>query len=430
MCANFVQIVIFTTMEKNYTHNISIVLDTRRVKKNKKFPVKLRVYSKTLGKAKLYNTDIDLTKVEFNKIWVDGSTNLRGNNRTTRTWLQKFENRANDEAEKLILFSFNSFERKFFRKSTDGNNLIHYYNQTIENCRAKGKIGTADSFKCSLNSITKFNTLHTGKEASIFSFDLITVDWLDAYEESMLTRGKSVASVGIYLRSLRIIFNKAIEDGDIKKDIYPFGKRRYQIPKSSKVKKALSNIELGILYRAKPKTIEQTKAKDFWFFSYVCNGMNLKDVLLLEYSDIKGDKFSYYRAKTFSKSSVKTKIEIYLTDFSKEVIEKYGSQNKNEYIFPILSKKDSEEAKYKKIKNFTRFVNQHIKKMAKDNKLPEDISSYWARHSFATNSIRKGVPMEHISEALNHSDLSVTKNYFAGFEDKDKKEFADKLMDF
>ena len=139
-------------MEKNYTHNISFVLDTRRVKQNNKFPVKLRVYSKTLGKAKLYNTDIDLSKIEFNKIWIDGSTNLRGYNRTTRSWLQKFETRANDEAEKLALFSFNDFERKFFRKSTDGNNLIHHYNKKIENCKAKGKIGTADSFKCSLNS--------------------------------------------------------------------------------------------------------------------------------------------------------------------------------------------------------------------------------------------------------------------------------------
>ena len=75
-------------------------------------------------------------------------------------------------------------------------------------------------------------------------------------------------------------------------------------------------------------------------------------------------------------------------------------------------------------------MNQHLKKLAKDNNLPEEISTYWARHSFATNSIRKGASMEFISEALNHSDMNVTKNYFAGFEDKTKKEFADKLMDF
>lgn len=62
--------------------------------------------------------------------------------------------------------------------------------------------------------------------------------------------------------------------------------------------------------------------------------------------------------------------------------------------------------------------------------LPLDLSTYWARHSFAANSIRKGASMEFISEALNHSDLSVTKNYFAGFEDKAKKEFANSLLDF
>ena len=419
-------------MIRNYSHNISIVLDIRRIKENGKFPVKLRVYSKSVRKAKQYNTDIDLTKIEFENIWINGnSNNLRGKNREIRSSLQSFEARANDEAEKLILFSFENFERKFFRKSTDGNNLIYHYNKMIDKCKEKGKIGTAESYKYSLNSILKYNIHYTGKEVSQFPFELITVDWLEAYEKFMIAKGRSITSVGIYLRSLRIIFNKAIEDKDINKEVYPFGKRKYQIPKSRKVKKALSNSELGILFKSKPRNNKQEKAKDFWCFSYLCFGMNLKDILLLEFSDIKGDRFSYYRVKTFNKSSVKTKIDIYLNDFSKGVIEKYSSKSKNEYVFPILNKSDSEDIKYKKIKNFTRFVNQHILRLAKDNKLPEDISSIWARHSFATNSIRnKDVSMELMSELLNHSDMNVTKNYFAGFEDNDKKKLFDSLLDF
>ena len=106
-CANYY----IYPMEKNYTHNITFILDKRRVKKNSKYPVKLRVYSKTLGKVKMYNTDIDLTESDFNKIWTEGnSKNLRVGNRTIRTWLQKFESRANDEAEKLVLFNFDDFE--------------------------------------------------------------------------------------------------------------------------------------------------------------------------------------------------------------------------------------------------------------------------------------------------------------------------------
>ena len=135
-------------MIRNYSHNISIVLDLRRIKENGKFPVKLRVYSKSARKAKQYNTDIDLTKSEFENIWINGnSNNLRGKNREIRSSLQSFEARANDEAEKLDFFSFDEFDRKFFRKSTDGNNLIHHFNKVIKSNISKGKIGTSESFK-------------------------------------------------------------------------------------------------------------------------------------------------------------------------------------------------------------------------------------------------------------------------------------------
>lgn len=99
-------------------------------------------------------------------------------------------------------------------------------------------------------------------------------------------------------------------------------------------------------------------------------------------------------------------------------------------MFAIIELKEDSEAQYKKIKNFTRLVNDYIKRIAKRYNLPKDISTYWARHSFASNSIRKGASMEFISEALNHSNLSVTKNYFAGFEDEAKKEFAKNILDF
>ena len=95
-----------------------------------------------------------------------------------------------------------------------------------------------------------------------------------------------------------------------------------------------------------------------------------------------------------------------------------------------MNENDDANEQHKKIKNFTRYINDHIKRLAVANKLPSDISFYYARHSFATNSLRKGASMEFISEALNHSDLSVTKNYFAGFEDEAKKEFANSIMNF
>ena len=246
----------------------------------------------------------------------------------------------------------------------------------------------------------------------------------------MLDKGKSYTTVSIYTRTLRVIFNKAIEVNDLNSEHYPFGKNKYKIPRTKKVKKALNSNQLKVLFDAKPTNNNEAIAKDFWFFSYACNGMNLKDIALLKHSDIEGDKFSYFRAKTFDKTAEKKEIIIYLTDFTRSIISKYSTKNKDGFVFDIIDTKENSVTQYKKIKNFTRYINDHIKRIAKSNGLPDEISTYWARHSFATNSLRKGASMEFVSEALNHSDLSVTKIYFAGFEDEARKDFANSIMDF
>jgi len=417
------------------SYRISIVLDKRRAKANGDFPVKLRVFNKILKKDKRYPLDIDLSTKEFETIWINADDkNLRGSNKETELKLKAIETRANKEAEQMDVFDFAKFEMKLFRKSSDKNNVKYHFNLVIDKNVKNDKIGTAESYKYTLKSLAEFCKFKKKCSIDKLTFASITVDWLNDYENFMITNGKSYTTIGIYTRTLRVIFNNAIGVNDINKEMYPYSKVKndglYKIPRTKKVKKALSATQLKTLFDAEVKNANEAKAKAFWFFSYACNGMNLKDVALLKYSDINDDKFEYYRAKTFDKSSEKTTITIYLTDFTKEVIANYGNRSKGGYVFDIIDIKEDSQTQYKKIKNFTRYINDHIKRIAISSDLPSDLSTYWARHSFATNSLRKGASMEFISEALNHSDLSVTKNYFAGFEDEAKKEFANSLLDF
>ncbi len=410
---------------------VSIRLDNRRKKTSGKYPVKLRAYNKENQKEKWYTLGIDLTEKDYNSIWQSSDNKkLRGANKEIRLKLQTIESRANEEAKKMTVFDFNKFEIKLFRKSTDKNSVKYYFDTIIDTKIKDNKIGTAESYKYTLNSLKEFSENEKNCKLEKLTFSTINVDWLKAYENFMLNKGKSFTTIAIYLRTLRAVFNIAIENNDIINDLYPFGKNLYKIPRTKKVKKALNASQLKILFNAKPTNFNETKAKDFWFFSFACNGMNLKDIALLKYSDFDNDKFTYYRAKTFDKSSEKTVITIYLTDFTNGVISKYGNNSKKDFVFDIINNDDDVITQHKKIKNFTRYINDHIKRIAIANNLPNDISTYWARHSFATNSLRKGASMEFISEALNHSDLSVTKNYFAGFEDEAKKEFANSIMDF
>ena len=413
--------------------HISIYLDTRKAKANNKFPLKLRVFTSAPRKQKMYSTIFEFEEKVFDKVW--NSEKPRGEYKELRKQITKLITKAEETAEEMHDFSFELFENKLYRTKGDGTRLQYYYANTIQDLTKRGRIGTSSSYELSRKSLIDF--VKTKKKSEKFenlTFYHVTKKWLQDYEDYMIIdKERSNTTVGIYLRNLRALFNKAIEDKEINKEIYPFGKKKYIIPTSQSKKKALSKTQLKELYQCEPETPEQQKAKDFWFFSYACNGMNIKDIALLKFKDIKDGKFDFIRSKTefTSKANIKF-VTVYLNDFSSSIIEKYSidSGKPNDLVFDIISKPKDKVNSQKEIKNFTRLINQHLKKLCKANGLPEDISTYWARHSFATNSIRNGASMEFIQESLGHGNLATTKSYFHGFEDETKKEFAEQLMNF
>jgi site-specific recombinase XerD len=414
--------------------NTSIYLDKRRSKKgNSKYPVKIRVYFSLIQKAKIYPTGIDLSEKEFNLLF-NSDVNIKGKNKEKKIKLQRIESIAIDVASNLHPFSFESFEKKMFRSKNASISISYHYKNKIKGLHENDQISTASNYDLSLKSINRFLDLKTRTTINNLTFYDITIDWLNKYETFMIRdSNKSHTTVSMYLRALRTVFNDAISSNDIKSETYPFGKGKYQIPTSTRKKKALSREQISILFKAEPQTQEQEMAKDFWFFSYACSGMNIKDIALLRYENLNDNTLQYYRAKTIkTKKSNLKEIKIFLNEYAQSIVKKYGNQDKgkHQFIFPILSFGDNAVEQQRKIKNFTSIINLHFNKMAKYEGFKFRVSTYWARHSFATISIQKGATMEFISEALNHSNLNVTKNYFAGFEDEAKKEFAIKLMEF
>lgn len=411
-------------MTKDYT--ISIYLDTRREKLNGKYPVKLRVFIPSIKKQKLYSTAFDLTHEEYKSIWE--STKPRKEHKEVRMKLRAIETHASEVAEKLSYFSFESFETFLFKGTTiNQGDVVSMYNLAIEQYKRNKQIGTASSYDLSLKSLLEFH-----KKDSLY-FYTITPQWLKDYESYMTeVKNRSKTTVGIYLRPLRAIFNTALANQVLTIEQYPFGRRKYSIPSPKGTKKALSKDQLKLLFESEPSTPEQKKAKAFWFFSYSCNGMNFKDIAYLQYQDISGDTLLFRRAKTANTNKTQAPVIVYLNDFTKLVIEQYGNPKRlpNEYIFPIVEHSADYDKMHTQLKNFIRFINQHFEKFANGLGISEKVSTYWARHSFATSAIRNGASMEYVSEALSHSNLKTTQSYFAGFEDDRKKEISEKMMQF
>lgn len=410
--------------------SITIYHDQRIKRNSGIYIVKLRVLSPSLGVTKMYSTNYKMTPEDFE---LARSNKPKGKYIQLSIELNKLLSRACEIAESIIPFSFEKFEKEMFSEPRNKANVFDAFKYAIDDNRSHGRIGNADNYQNSLNSLKRFNSTLKTKNSNVLLFTEITPDWLQRYEEYMKENGKSTTTISMYLRAFRAIFNTAIENGDISDKIYPFGKEKakYKIAKVRKVKKALKQSELKKLFESTGSP-EQIRAKDFFFFSYNCSGMNFKDIANLTYSQIDGNRLKFFRKKTENTAAELTEISVFLTPFAHDVIKKYGNADKtaSNYIFNIINNEMSAEQKQVAVKNFTRSVNQGLKKLAKKLEIDENISTYYARHSFSTNAIRSGASMELVSEQLGHSNLKTTQNYFSGFEDDSIEDITKKLMNF
>ena len=408
---------------------VNLYLDERKVGDGEKAPVKLRLYISRTD-IRHYHTDRYLTADQFNESY--RTEKPKKAFRELKVELDGVSARANAIIKKMDgVFILEKFEREMFRSQGSAKDIAAHYRVYMDELKRNGRAGTASNYRLSLKSILAF----AGKDknpATSLAFSRVTTDFLNRYENWMVAEGNSKTTVGIYLRPLRAIFNKAIQEGDIVAELYPF--KKYKIPTGQNIKKALNKEDLKKLYTAPVEVgSPKEKARAFWFFSYQCNGMNFRDIAELKYKNINKNSISFLRHKTLYTTKDKPRpIIVPLTETIRSVIVRYGTQPAlaDNYVFPIFNKKMDEEEKLRINQNFIRFVNQHMQKLAKDLDLDAAISTYYARHSFTTAAIRNGAKMELIQESLGHHSLSTTQSYWAGFEDEVKQEIADKLMDF
>jgi len=402
------------------TANTAIFIDKYHPKANGLCAVSIRVTHDR--KKKYYPTPISVTVSDFEKLMGEKP---RNGFKEIALKLQSYEKRAADIIKDLPLFTWIAFEKYYLTNRSAKDTLYDAFTAFAKKLRENEQIGTAVAYECSQNSLNKF--------APAAKFADVTPDFLHSYEKWMLTNGNSVTTISIYLRCLRSLFNDAISDGLLSKELYPFGKKKYEVPTASNIKKALTLKDIAAIYYHKPVPgTTADMAKDYWIFMYLCNGMNMKDMCLLKYENIKGDILEFERAKTARTKRNVEAIRVALVEDADNIIKKWGNPRKdgNTYIFPILEKGVSAERERQLIQQITHLVNDHMKDIATSLKIQNDVTTYAARHSFATILQRSGASIAFIGEALGHSNIKTTQNYLAGFEDEAKKETVKALTAF
>ncbi|MFY0252890.1 tyrosine-type recombinase/integrase [Chitinophaga sp. 30R24] len=270
--------------------------------------------------------------------------------------------------------------------------------------------------------------------ANRFTVDLINVNFLKSYQFWMESRGNAAATVGIYLRNIRHIFKRAMKKPGGKSMEYPFSRDGYTIPIGNNNKRALEVEDIRLIYNYNPQCVQEQQARDFWLLTFLSNGINMKDIALLREANYEDDLIVIkYRAKIVR--NVKKNIPpiiILLSDQIQQIIARWGTKKRtaNSYIFPILAglgpQAEDREIR-KRVQNFTRLVNNWMKRIAVKLGLPPRLTTIVARHSFASNAVWSGESTEFVMESLGQTSLATAQNYIKGLPDKRKKDYAQKI---
>ena len=305
-------------------------------------------------------------------------------------------------------------------------NFGEYLDYFIQQLREENRLGYAESFKGLKSSLILYC------DNLDFQFTHIDQQWLKGYEMFLIRSGKKENTIGIRFRSLRVIFNKAVSEKLVKREYYPFDDFKVSRFHEQTMKRAISKEDIKRIIELDLRTVTTyhspylSLGRDLFLFSYLSCGINLTDMARIRYCDIFDGRLSYHRQKTGKL------ISFQLQPLALEIIEKYRKPDAtpNDYVFPILDRKVHKTAVQirDKVRKANKATNKALHKIGEKLGIPIDLTTYLARHSYATVLKRSGVSTAIISESLGHSSEKVTQIYLDSFENSQIDEAMKNLL--
>ena len=297
--------------------------------------------------------------------------------------------------------------RKFELKT-----VKQFYQELIEQYKANEKCGNRLIYKSSYNSINVF----TNGNLEI-PFSAIDVAWLNKYEKWLRSKGNKETTMSLMFRTLRSAYNKAIENKCARKSDYPFNDYKISKFDVSTEKRAIAKADV-LKFSTDVHSIGKQQyvqlSKDIFIFSYLCGGINFTDIANLTKDNIiEGKRLHYIRQKTGKL------IKLGLSEEALKIIKRYAVESKG-YLFPILNAQlhKTPLQKQNRIHKMLGKVNKNLKLLAAQLGVEANLTTYVARHSFASVLKKSGVNIALISEALGHSDLTTTQIYLDSFDNE------------
>lgn len=299
--------------------------------------------------------------------------------------------------------------------------LISFMKKVAVGLRCSGQLGTAHIYRSTLNAVLLF------QGAERLTFREVTPVWLKRFEVSLRARGCSWNTVSTYLRTLRAVYNRVV---DRRKAPYvPHLFRSVYTGTRADRQRALDVDDLRKVFAPLPPSFAAApalrRAREWFLLMFLLRGLPFVDLAYLRKSDLQGNVITYRRRKTGRPLSVTLAAE------AVPLLQKcINRDSASPYLFPILHSSEGTEEAYREYQMALRGFNYQLALLGKVLGLEDRLSSYTARHTWATTAYYCEIHAGIISEAMGHSSITVTETYLKPFRSKKIDEANRRIIDF
>jgi len=287
--------------------------------------------------------------------------------------------------------------------------LSVFIDQLCEKLRDDGKNETCNIFRSTKNAWLSFF------KKDCFSFDDINSNSIHDFEQSAVKRGNMPSTIFLYLRTLKTVINMAKRENTCGPEYDPF--KNYSFAKFRRIKTRKRAISREDFRKIEEIELDEKSrlfhSRNYFIFSFYAGGINFVDLAQLKWVNIEKNQLFYIRKKT------NELINIPLVSQAMKILEiykRYSNCKKEDYIFPILNQSHATSLSISnRLNKVNHQVNQDLQKIGETLKLDVKLTTYVARHTFATVLKKEGISVSIIGQALGHEDEKTTRIYLDSF---------------
>ena len=288
-----------------------------------------------------------------------------------------------------------------------------YIPEVIGMLKREGKFPAMHVYACTLRSYEKFcaEERHPKNTTTSLSMqEIFTPERLKEYEDWLAGQQSSPNTISTYMRTLQAVYNRWMSPGIegynpvLFKDVYTKVESRTKRALMAEQMEQLRNTDFSVL------TLRQQQVLTYFLLMFMLRGMPFIDLAHLRKSDLRNRRITYRRHKTGKLMVVDVPPD------AMRLLQKYRDKTDSEYLFPLLHGGLFMEEHHHRYQETLRHFNRELARLMKQLLPGVSVSSYTARHTWATLAYHSGVPVGLISQSLGHSSIRVTMTYLKPFD--------------